>query len=81
MQSDLSNGTNIVGSFILAKIVERISSDESAEKNIFRQVRVPGFGVGYSKARYSDIPRFSVEFRPDDIEALIAFRCSRNAGR
>lgn len=80
MQSDLASGTNFVGPFILAQLDERIRSDKSAKEKIYRQVRVAGFGVGYSKVRYSYIPRINVEFSPD-IDALIAFRCIRNAGR
>lgn len=66
-------GATFEGPFTPTQIDERIGGDESVEHKIFRQVRDPGFGVGYSRVRYSDIPRFNVEFKPD-IDALIASR-------
>ncbi|MDP1902229.1 MAG: AAA family ATPase [Rubrivivax sp.] len=69
----LDNGKDVDGPLTLAQIDERIAKDESVEDKLFRQVREPGIGLRLSRVRYSDIPRFNVEFRPE-IEALISSR-------
>ena len=69
----LDNGNDFEGPFTLGQLDERISIDESVEDKLFRQVREPGLGLGYSKVRYSDIPRFNVQFRPG-IDVLISSR-------
>lgn len=52
-----------------------IKTDESIEDKIFRVVHQPGIGPGYEAVRYTQIPRFSVEFLPE-IEAFISTRAA-----
>lgn len=68
---DKDNGFE--GPLTLVQLDDRVSKDESIEEKIFRKVREPGIGYAYEKVRYMDIPRFTVEFRPD-VDALIASR-------
>lgn len=74
----LDNGNDFEGPLTLAQLDERINRDESVEQKIFRKVREPGIGFAYQKIRYSDIPRFPIEFRPD-IDAIIASRQNKIA--
>jgi hypothetical protein len=72
----LDNGNNFDGPLTLAQLDDRVSRDESIEEKIFRKVIEPGIGPAYQKTRYSEIPRFTVEFRPD-VDALIASRSGK----
>ncbi len=74
----LDNGNDFEGPLTLAQLDERISRDESVEQKLFRKVREPGIGFAYEKVRYSNIPRFTIEFRPD-IDELITSRQSKIA--
>lgn len=67
------SGQTFAGPYTLHQIDEMIKKDESFEDKIFRLVRQPGIGPGYEPIRYTDIPRFGVEFQPD-IDELIASR-------
>ena len=69
----LDNGNDFDGPFTHAQLDEKVSRDESVEQKIFRKVKEPGIGFAYENVRYSNIPRFTIEFRPD-IDALVTSR-------
>lgn len=79
MKADLyigkEDGQNVDGPFTIGQIDEMIKTDESIEDKIFRVVHQPGIGRAYEPVRYTQIPRFSVEFLPE-IEAFISTRAA-----
>ena len=71
----LDNGRDFDGPFTLVQLDTKISIDSSIEEKIFRKVIKPGIGPVWEDIQYSEIPRFSIEFRPK-VETLIASRQS-----
>ena len=74
----LDNGQGFEGPLTIEQIDERISTDESIEQKIFRLRPQPGIGFGYEKIRYANLPRFTIEFKPD-IEPLILSRHNKSS--